>query len=158
MDANVCWYCGKSPSEVTAVDAVKLFRDVTRTRVGVVTDRIKWASKTVDVPRCVHCKQRHRLAEVSGNAFTYAGAALGAIGGALFAGLSRSRPFSNIVEVLIGAGIGMVAGFIVLGLLGLLFARLVVGTTRPQSTNRECPPVQQCIAEGWRVGQPPDVA
>jgi hypothetical protein len=47
----------------------------------------------------------------------------------------------------------------VLGVLGLIFARLVlIGGTPARSTNVACPLIKELLDQGWRVGRPGDAA
>jgi hypothetical protein len=156
VNENVCWYCGK-PSDAASIDEVSLYRDVSVSQAGVMTKRVKWSSTNVYVPRCPRCAKAHRLAEHGGNAFAKYGALVGAAGAVIFVYLKREQVLMYWQEYLFGAGVGLVAGFFAFGALGLIFSRLVVLGTRPRDTHHECPLVQARVAEGWRVGRPPDL-
>jgi hypothetical protein len=157
MSPETCWYC-QSSAQPDAVDDVGLFKDVQVTRDSYFTKNVKWTRLTVPVPRCRRCKGRHQLGERGSNLFTVLGILGGGAGGLFYNG-SKGHLFSPIGDALVATGIGAGAGFLICGVLGLIFARVaVLGATRPQSSNLECPLIQARLTEGWKVGQPPDLA
>jgi ammonia channel protein AmtB len=110
---------------------------------------VSYQSLTVPVPRCRGCVARHSRSDT----IHLVGAIVGVVAGLAIAlsidGKSHGRRSNPCVSVVGGAIVGGIAGF----LLALFMTR--AGGLGDEGSERDFPPIQRLLAEGWKFGTKP---
>lgn len=132
-----CWFCTRRLSDPGAVWAGPIRR-------GAETDIVR-------VPRCRHCRARHRVVADWSRWGTMIGALVGAMVGCA-AGGGNPTPL-GFVGTALGVAAGGAAGLVAGAAFGHVYR--MIERVSPESRARSSPEYQACLRDGWRIGSPP---